>query len=401
MKLIFPSMEYLRAGGTENVVVEIAREATRTAAAEIVIMGSANAFVVRRLQEHSVPFELVRDTDLAHFRSQPEDLFVHFSNHDWLARIAHLPGRAVVWCLLAHLMTGWNRFNFEQRLMGRKRLGAWLNRRLIQSLKDRNALLAMDGATAEAIDDVAGGADTPLLPIPIDASRAGVVEASLGCRSEPVVVTYIGRSDDVWKIYPARKLLRDLSALPFRSELEIFTDDNKPFESMLADLTLGNVQVRYSLGVFGSALRDRIGKRSTLHVSMGMSVLEGALSGAPAALIDPSYSDHPDCYRYKWLWESPEFSLGRFVQPSESDFQGHTLEALIARSTNSADRAEVIRHCVDYVVEHHSPERILRALLASQTSATNRDLVRWTPAALPMIQSLGSVLFRHSRGTKS
>ncbi len=49
MKLIFPSMEYLRAGGTENVVVEIAREATRTAAAEIVIMGSANAFVVRRL----------------------------------------------------------------------------------------------------------------------------------------------------------------------------------------------------------------------------------------------------------------------------------------------------------------------------------------------------------------
>lgn len=393
MKLIFPSMEYPRAGGTENVVVEIARDATRRSAAEIVIMGSPEAFVVRRLRELSVPFQLVREEDLASFRSDPEDLFVHFSNHEWLTRVAHLPGRALVWCLLAHLVTGWNRFNFEQRLTGRKRVGSWLNRRLIRKLRDRHALLAMDGATADAIETVAGVEATPLLAIPIDTTNTTEISAR---REEegmaPFVVTYIGRSDDVWKIHPARKILRDLEKLPFPSVLEIFTDDNRPYEEMFGERTTSHVQVRFSLGAFGTNLRRGIAERSGLHISMGMSALEGALSGVPTALVDPSYAELPDHYRYRWLWETPSFSLGRFLSPSDATYPGHTLEVLIRTARVRETFVAAAQRCIDYVVLHHSPERIVDTLLATETMLTNHELAKWTPAAHPLVRSAGRLI---------
>ncbi len=400
MKLIFPSMEYPRVGGTENVVVEIARDATRRAVADVVIMGSPDAFVVRRLRELSVPFRLVQDADLAGFRSEPEDLFVHFSNHEWLSRVANLRGRALVWCLLAHLLTGWNRFNFERQLTGRKRVGTWLNRRLIRNLRNRSALLAMDGATADAIELLSGIADTPLLAIPIDA--AGIPSVPMRRDVDvmtPFVVTYVGRSDDVWKIHPARKILRDLENLPFPSALEIFTDDSRPYEAMFGSRTGSHVQVRYSLGVLGAELRNNIRERSALHISMGLSALEGALAGTPTALVDPSYTDLPDHYRYRWLWETPSFTLGRFLSPDDVGYQGHTLEELIQTARTRESAVAAAQRCIDYVVRHHAPARIVDALLATKTTLTNRELVQWTPAAHPFARFAGR-LIRRAFGNK-
>jgi len=384
-------MEYPRTGGTENVVLEIARHATVNAKAEVVVMGSSNAFVVRRLHELSIPFQLVTASEANEFRSAHDDLFLHFSNNEWIARVAHLSGRALVWCLLAHLATGWNRFNFEQRFTGRKRIGTWFNRRIIQLLKKRHALLAMDGATAEAIDTFAGGLATPLLPIPIYAS---IAQTAPFRSTRPVVVSYIGRSDDVWKIYPARKLMCDLGALQIPVELEIFTDDCQPYVAMLEGRIPDNVLVRYSLGIFGSALRERISTRSSLHVSMGMSALEGALSGVPTALIDPSYSDLPDQYRYKWLWETSSFSLGRFLSTEDTEFSGHSIDALIQEVLDPKSREISAQRCIDYVVHHHSTERIVESLLSCRSTLTNRDLARWTPSAHPLSRLLGSVLRR-------
>lgn len=401
MRLIFPSMDYPHAGGTENVVVEIARDATRRAAAEIVIMGSSESFVVRRLRDLSVPFQLVREGDLASFRSEPNDIFVHFSNHEWLARIANLPGRALVWCLLAPLVTGWNRFKFEQRLTGRKRVGTWLNRRLIQQLRVRDALLAMDGATAEAIEALAGVAATPLLAIPIDAANIhGIPERRDDSDMTPFVVTYIGRSDDVWKIHPARKIVRDLERLPFPSVLEIFTNDRKPYDAMFGERSASHVQVRFSLGVFGAELRRTIAERSTLHVSMGMSALEGALAGIPTALVDPSYTDLPDHYRYRWLWETPSFSLGRFLSSDDKHYPGHTLEDLVRTARVQVSAVAAAQRCVDYVVSHHAPTPIVDALLATKSTLTNRDLLRWTPAARPFVR-FGGRMIRKAFGKHS
>lgn len=377
MRILFPGITHPRPGGAETLVIDIVRHAHAVLGIPAVLMGSRDAFVARRLNELAVPHTLVTADELHGFRSARDDLFVHFGRTPWLPRVAHLPGRALVWGILDTLVTAWNHFG-ERRLFGRSPLADALNRGLIRRLLRQHALLAMDGATADAIDGFVGGdARTPIVALPFDGSDRRTPRAA---SSRPVtVLSYIGRSDNAWKIWPVRRLLRDLAQLDGRFELDVYTDNAGPFAAMIDSVRGANTDVNYNLGLYGAALRDRLSDRSDLHLSMGLAALEGALAGIPTALIDPGHADLPDHYRYRWLHDTERCTLARFVD-DRPVFPGHTLMALLQAATSDR-RVALATQGAEHVATHHHPDSIVRRLIATPSTWTNRDLCRWTPAA--------------------
>ncbi len=384
MRMLFPGITHARPGGAETLVVDLVRHAHAVLGIPAVLMGSRDAFVVRRLNELAVPHTLVTEDGLHGFRADRDDLYLHFGRTPWLPRVAHLPGRALVWGILDTLVTAWNHFG-ERRLFGRSPLADALNRGLIRRLLQRQALLAMDGATADAIDGFVGGdVRTPILALPFDGSDRRAPRAAT---SRPVtVLSYIGRSDNAWKIRPVRRLLRDLAQIDGRFELDVYTDDAGPYAAMIKAVRGANTDVHYHLSLYGAALRDRLSDRSDLHLSMGLSALEGALAGVPTALIDPGHADLPDHYRYRWLHDTERCTLARFVDDAPV-FPGHTLMALLQAATSDR-RVALATQGAEHVATHHHPDSIVRRLIATPSTWTNRDLCRWTPAAWPRIAML-------------
>ncbi len=390
MRLIFPGMTYPKVGGAENLTFEVVRHAYQKLGIESVLLGNRNSFVATRLKDSSLPYTLVERQDVRHLRTRDDDLFVHYSNNDWLSHVSELPGRAVVWGILAPLITNWNRFEIERRLFGKKRIAGALNRQFVRECLRHQGLYAMDGATADAIESVAGAVgQIPILAVPISTDDVREIRkwSHRDSRSR-IVVSYIGRSDDRWKIYPVRRILRDLSRIDAAFFLDIYTDRAEPFQAMIEDVLGENTEVRFSLGCHGAPLRDALSRKSDLHVSMGISALEGALSGVPTALVDPSFADLPDTYKYLWLHESNRCSLGRFIQEHDT-FPGHSMEELVYSATDAARRTEAAEACIRHVVSHHSPDTIVRALIDSPSTLSNRHLGRWTPSSWGPVRAAG------------
>lgn len=390
MRLIFSGMTYTRVGGAENLTFEVVRNAYEELGVETVLLGNHDSFIAKRLSDSALPYTLVERQDVLRLKTYEDDLFIHFSNNDWLSLVSRLPGRALVWGILAPLIYDWNRFAVEQRLFGRRRIAAALNRHFVRTLLRHNGLYAMDGATADAVESVTGtGGQIPVLAVPVNTDDIREPRKSLAHEARSrIVVSYVGRSDDLWKIYPIRKMLRDLSRISGEFSVDIYTDRAEPFQAMIEDVLGRNTEVRFTLGCHGTSLRDALSSRSDLHVSMGISALEGALAGVPTAIVDPSFTDLPDSYRYLWLHETSRCSLGRFVRERDV-FSGHTMESLVHGATGGSSRTELSAACIAHVMSHHSPSKIVQTLVQSSSTLNNRHLGRWTPSSWSSVRSVG------------
>ena len=89
-------------------------------------------------------------------------------------------------------------------------------------------------------------------------------------------------------------------------------------------------------------------------MGMGTSALEGAACGIPTVLVDACHRIFPRSYKFKWLFESHEYSLGRFIDNSITDWYGHTIEEMIAAISDPINRLELSKKTKKYVIANHS-----------------------------------------------
>jgi hypothetical protein len=104
----------------------------------------------------------------------------------------------------------------------------------------------------------------------------------------------------------------------------------------------------------------------------GTSCLEGAQLGVPSVLVDPSFTVYPDTYRFTWLYERRDYSLGEFVNDSIGYNRGHTITDLI-EAINSVDVGTL---CKEYTELNHNQDDILNELddAISRAQYTLREL---------------------------
>lgn len=393
MRLIFTDLTYDKLGGGENMIYEIVKHAKIHHGIDSILLGSEKSFVLKRLNEEGVDFVFVDDSKKIEYEDELSDLFVHFHNYDGLHRLKSLRGRSIIWGILTPQITEWNRFGIEKKVTGRKIAGNYYTRRLIAHLRSKNGLISMDGATSDAIDSFFGERlNLPVIPIPVDIKDARPAKTAPKKNYRTLQISYIGRSDDNWKITPIKKFAKDLGRLKSEVfEINIYTDKEQPYIEQLKEVSCRNVSFRFHIGLYGPKIRDHISQNSDLHVSMGTAAIEGALSGIPTILIDPCVSDLPENYRYKWLYETERCSLGRFVAPEEDHFTGLSIAEVVTCLGNSKEYSDIAERSLDYVKRNHSTEVVVRKLIQHPTIATNMDITRHTPATWNVTRKIASI----------
>ncbi|MCK9506404.1 MAG: hypothetical protein M0Q95_19765 [Porticoccaceae bacterium] len=392
MRIVFPDVFYHKTGGAENLIYEIVKYAHLSRGVKSIILGDPKSFAVKRLKEGNIPYSFFSRENIREFIPSGTELFIHTHNYDGLSNIVDMPGSCLVWGILAPQITRWNRFGFERRITGKNSVANWFTKRLIDTLSEKSALISMDGNTSDAIDDFCGKAlNLPIIPIPVDTSSALPIKRF--SVDSPLVLSYIGRSDDIWKIKPVKRVMLDLQAYKHRQfKIDIYTDSEAPYLNELNGLTAENITLDFHIGYYGDTLRERIGEHSNLHFSMGTAALEGGLAGVPTLLVDPSVGDVPEYYRYKWLYQTERCSLGRFISEAETAFVGMEMKDVIAMVDDQEQYHNLAQKTQEYVMDNHGVGAVLNRLLAQETTATHNDIRRYTPATWKIAKGIGKLL---------
>jgi glycosyltransferase involved in cell wall biosynthesis len=94
-----------------------------------------------------------------------------------------------------------------------------------------------------------------------------------------------------------------------------------------------------------------------LAAGMGTSMLETAAMGLPSLIINPSYTEIPDSYQPKWLYEMQDFSLGEF----ECTSYGKVFADLYEEYLKDTDGLIAMK-CNEHVKRNHTMSEVIYSL---------------------------------------
>lgn len=249
---------------------------------------------------------------------------------------------------------------------------------LVSLLLSKKALVFMDTPNVEGVNRRGGKLCTKemeYLPIPIHSTKK---ISRIMHQPNGISITYIGRGNADWKVYPIVRVVKDLQKIAKDITLTIITDKTELFEAMIKKAVPENhLNITYKTGLSGESLSNYLAENSDLHISMGTSALEGARLGVPTILIDYSYNQFPDNYLYRWLFECKGFCLAEDIT-NVSSFEGYTIDEIINSISDSSKYMELSLACYDYVQKNHSADNYIIKLIdyCENTHMTVNDYCR-------------------------
>lgn len=236
---------------------------------------------------------------------------------------------------------------------------------LISLLDRKKAMFFMDRPNVEAIERRGLGLKTPIryLPVPVHVD----VKEKRSSSILPVKynITYVGRGNDDWKIFPVIKVLQDLSEAYGDYTFTICTDTADRYKMLISENIPNNrIPIEYKINLFGKALDEYLINNSWLHIAMGTSALEGAKLRIPTILIDYSMHLFPENYVYKWIFQVDGFSLGEEIRP-DTKLLGEPMIEIISELMDEEKYQVIADRCFEYVSNHHSLSAFVDKLLSA------------------------------------
>lgn len=217
------------------------------------------------------------------------------------------------------------------------------------------------------------------IPVPIVGQEEVMYNAYP--RKVNLKITYIGRGDEKWKIFPVVKIIQDLSDINLNFEFHIITTTTELYKKLLDPLLIENkkISIKYKLGLSGASLTNYLIVNSDLHFSMGTAALEASVLGIPTVLVDYSHDYFPDSYRYRWIYEDNSFyNLGFLIDNLNKDFIGAQMCEIIGVLSDEKKLKEISSKCYDYSVQNHSLGASVNFLIAASkaTNYRSNDLIK-------------------------
>jgi hypothetical protein len=242
-----------------------------------------------------------------------------------------------------------------------------LNKKLVKYTADRNGLLFIDKYAWEENERIleTSIASPAFLPIPVDVPCDNLWRQNGKPRSE-LSFSYVGRAAN-WKIYPIRKVLKDISVLPpdingQKINFHIVTDNAEEFMKRIGDIDKRSVNVFFQENLSQTELSTFLLENSCLHFAMGTSALDGAKLGIPTVLLDFSFDEFPDNYRYNFLYSTEGNSVGTWIK-NKTSFHGYTIRELLEFVKNKEKSDELSDLTYSYVKNNHQVSVVTDALI--------------------------------------
>lgn len=379
---IFTNVVYPNPNGGDNLIYLLAKYLLEAYHEKIVIFGDANSYLIKRMTDERIDYCFYdMNDDSAYDNVSKDDILVLFDNYHGLRRFKKTSCRVVTWCILAPQLISWNNFNDSGIFMG-SQLKLILNKLFLNHLYKKKSILSMDGNTRRKLElFLKKKLNIDLVPIPIEkeVNRYKAVDRSFFSGSKNINITYIGRGDVYWKVNPLKKIITDLALIKHNFILNIYTSETPLYDEVLRPLLPSNVEINFFLGYYGERLRESLCEVSDLNFSMGTSALESAVAGIPTILIDATDSDYPDGYKYRWLFETDNYTLGYFLHPKSIPLPGHEMRSVIGMLLQDDIRERISTKCWEYVSENHSIKNTVDSLKSHRGYVSVKEIARYTP----------------------
>lgn len=270
-------------------------------------------------------------------------------------------------------------FECNSRILNKIFPMARYKREYLSFMLQRKSLWFMCGATCqEVVDSGLEVSNAKYIPIPtiFYTGRKKNFDAW-----NKLIITYLGRGNADWKIFPIIKILSDLNCLSKNIDLEfhILTDSEILISQMISTFLPNNrVKIKFVIGLNTIDLENYLLENSDLHIAMGTSALEGGKLAIPTILIDGSHDVFPINYLYKWLYETNDYILGRMIGNTFNCNLGTTLVEKINIALNRNAWMEVSNRTYNYVLNNHSISNFVHLLqeAANETSLNTSEYVK-------------------------
>ncbi len=250
-----------------------------------------------------------------------------------------------------------------------------LGKTLVNKLLEKQSLVFMDDTGVFNLKNCFN-LDIPnpvFLPIPVTVTP---VNRYLERPSVPgrLRLTYIGRSVN-WKMTPLSKIFSDISraGYPHPLDFHVVVDDIAEYKKLATPEVWEseNLRIKVSENIPPSGINLFLLDNSDLHFAMGTAALDAARLGIPTIVMDYSTRLFPAGYRYKWLFETTAFSLGRNLDKLTVE-GGQEMTSLLQQLTTSGKSRQISQMCFDYVQDNHGAAQVVDRLQQLCKSASFR-----------------------------
>jgi hypothetical protein len=375
-RLIFYGYDQISVGGVQNLFVNFCIELARRQIFSILIC-KETSYVYQKLNGFSdyiiiVNTSRVLEKEWGNFVSSNDVLLLaNFTSN--LRPFLKINPFIVFWSVLPTVFRKANDlffFSLEKRTI-----------KLLNYLGMNKGIIIMDQSCIDAIHlDFNYKIENPkFLPVPTlipNKKTASLTEHNIKSK---MIISYLGRGEAIWKIRPVIKIMKDLinAKLDINIEFIIITNTNRLFEVELKKMDLSDITINYKYDLTGERLYQFFLQNIDLSFGMGTSALESAKLGIPTILVDASYKEFPDDYKYIWLHDTINYSLGTFIDFYPNNNKGKSMKEIIYefQRTNVSLSKEALR----YVRESHSISDVTNMLLnyAVTTESKLRNFNRY------------------------
>jgi len=265
----------------------------------------------------------------------------------------------------------------------------------IKILSETKSLIAMDDGVLERCKSLYGvNYNIPYCPIPIKPEDRFNINNMINDfifedRNEFKCV-WLGRISTE-KVCSLKKVIKDIASLSnIKVEFDII--GNGECEHIIKEF---KTEVPFKINFLNTVTEnlDSILRNYDVCFAMGTSALESAKLGVPSVLVDLSYTELPDGYRYRWLYETEDFTLGYMLPTEKVKKNKLNMNDIFDILRDQEKKIAVGKRCYEYTINNHLIDTVAEKLLEfANSSILTMEDVRKLPAngsLLNKIQRIG------------
>ncbi|MDM7987651.1 MAG: hypothetical protein QUS13_09980 [Smithella sp.] len=360
--VIFWDIVNRKMGGIEKIILTLTQEFAKTT--EVKVISHPDSTVMKILKESNAVFKwLLPEKEILEKNVAEDDLLIIFYSFNELKYLKKPNPRVLIWNVLPPMT--------ETGLLRR-----WRDKITLQELMKKHSMVTMDAHCNDFFFKNYGiRLDVNYLHIPIDIKPNNY---KYKIRNNEINITYIGRGNEIWKVKPVKKLVKDLSTLDKKFNIHIFTDMDDLFKKELAETAQSNINITYHFGYWGKKLSDKLISVADIHYSMGTAMLEGASLGIPTLIADSCEQDFPDNYKYRWFIQDVQ-SYGNFIF-EKKDFKGATIRDIITLFSDKEAVEHLSHKQHEYISENYSPSYLVDKIAALKPKARVKTVLKYYPS---------------------
>jgi hypothetical protein len=260
----------------------------------------------------------------------------------------------------------------------------FFRKRLIEKMIHKKGLVFMDYSGVNYIKkeyEINIAPNFIQIPINTFSSNPFLTRGAVNAEKRIINLTYLGRAV-LWKVTPVLKILSDITICKitdYKIVLHIITDEVDEFKMLLNDNSK-SVEIKYYCDLSGEKLKRFLLETSDLHFAMGTSCLDGSSLGIPSILLDASYSDFPHDYKYRWIFENENCSLGELLDETTLVNTGNTMQDILTciAKSNEIELRDISNKCFEYTKKNHDLKVIIDLFLEACHNSELRvnDLIK-------------------------